>query len=266
MQTIKDIGTLTVGGANLLATLEDVQWEAEGEFDDYQNAVLFRKASQPVKSSARMTVPLRSIKTGQTRVSHMDLSVAALVGMDVRPELESINLSVSNPINPIPNQGEFKRRYQCDPGGTITADVAMEVADSASVALALMALLESDDPDDLAAVLAFTLNGSGVSVPGHLRRGSHTAPKRQKVTIGFEGSDPSGTYPTAPVGTTTLLEKAINVPKTPLAFTYASHATEGLTRTGFLLIETANATIEDARITRESYAFRVSAPWTTALN
>jgi hypothetical protein len=266
MQTLTDLGNLTIGGGAFMAVLEDVQWESEGEFDEILNPTRFRKAEQKTKSSARFTMPLKTIKSGATRVSHLDLSAAGLGGMDFRPEMESVTIKIANPINPIPNPGELKRRYQCDPGGTIDADLSLQVADADSVALALLALIESDDPDDAAAVLSLTLNGSAITVPGNLKRGGHNAQGRQKVTVGFGGSNPGGTYPTAPTGNTTLLERAINAPKTPLAFTYASHLTNGLTRTGYVLIETAEVVIEDARISRESYGFRVSAPWDTALN
>lgn len=266
MQRSTDVGTLTIGGASFLSTFEDVNWSSEGEFDDHAAASKFRAAGQPVKANAKFSVPMRSIKAGQTRVSHLDLTVATLGGLSVATEMVSLALKIGNPCNPVPNAGEFMRRYQVDPGGTIGADVSMEVADAASVALQLLALIESGDPDDLAATLSFTLNGAACTIPGFLRSGGHSVQGRQKVSIGFEGSDPTGTYPTAPTGTSTLLERAINAPKTPLAFTYVSHATEGLTRTGYALIESAEVTMEDAKIVRESYGFRVSAPWTTVLN
>ena len=267
MQTLNDVGSLVIGGTNILAIIEDVQWQAEGEFDEIKSPVRFREAGQRMKRNAQMTVPLSTVKSGANRVSHMDLTGSTLATLDCKPELSGITLRVTNPINPVPNVGEQFRRYQCDPGGSIAADLDLEVADSASNALALLALLESDDPDDVAALLALVLNGGNITVPGHMRRGSHNVAGRQKVTIGFVGSDPGGVaYPTAPVGTSTLLEKAINAPKTPLAFTFASHTTEGLARTGYLLIQSAEVRIEDARIVRESYSFRVTGDWGTALN
>lgn len=267
MQTRHDIGTLTIGGGSFLAIAEDVQWASEGEFDDFQSIDRWRQASQRMKKSATMTVPTRPIKTGNTRLSHFDLSAITLASLDILPELVSATLRVGNPVNTVPNIGEYARRYQADPGGTISADLNLEVADSASNALALLLLLESDDPADTEAILSLTLNAAAFTLPGHIRSGNHNAPGRQTVSIAFEGADPGGAtaYPTAPVGTTTMFERALNAPRTPLAFTYVSKLVDGLSRTGNCLIESAEMTIEDARMTRESYSFRVTGDWTTAL-
>jgi hypothetical protein len=267
LQTSNDVGTLSIGGASFLASFDDVQWSCDPEFEDWQNGTRLRKGVQPMKNMAKLVVPSRPIKTGQTRISHMDLSVATLVSQNIKPELESLTLKIANPVNPIPNIGEFMRRYQVDPGGSITADLALRVADSASVSLALLDLLESTAVADLAGTLSFTLNGVAITVPGFLRRGGHSAPagQQQKVTLGFEGSDNDGTYPAAPTGTSTVLERALNAPKTALAFTFISKTVGGLSRTGFVLIEGWEIAIEDGKIVRETGTFVVSEPWVTVV-
>ena len=265
MQTSNDVGTLTIGGASFLAVFEDATWTCDPEFDDWQNPSRFRKGGQAMKNAAKLAVRSKPIKTGQTRVSHFDLSALTLATQNLLPEMENWSFKVQNPINVIPNSGEFMRRYQADPGGTFMADFGLQVADTSSVALALAVLLESDDPADLAAVLSLTLNSVAITVPGHLRRGSHAVQGRQKVSIGWESSDNGGTMPTAPTGTSTMLERACNAPKTALAFTFVSKAVAGLSRTGYVLIESGEISGEPDKIVKEAWNFVVSEPWTTSI-
>lgn len=262
-QVLNDLGTLTIGGTDFLAIIEDVQWRSEGEFDTFQTPTRFREARNGMKKNAQFTVPLKPIKSGQVRVSHFDLTVATLAGGNLIPEMNSMNLRIQNNVATAPSIGEVFRQYQVDPGGSITMDFDCDIAEEDSVVLSLMALLESDAIADLIAIASFTLNGIAVTLPGHIMNASHNVGGRQKASLSFAGSDPSGTYPTAPVGTSTILERALNAPRTPLAFTYVSKTVGGLSREGFCLIESAEARIEDARIVNESYGFRVTGDWLT---
>lgn len=266
MQTLNDVGEVSIGGTSILAVVSNVQWQSENERVPITSPLRFRDSGQQVKRSAQMTVPLSSVKSGANRVSHMDLTLMSLAAQSVISGLELVDATVrvTNNIQQVPNVGEYFRRYQCDPGGGIAADLNLQVADTSSAALALLELLESDDPDDKEATFAMTINAVATSVVGHIRRGTHDVEGRQKVTIAFESSDPGGvTFPSSPAGTSTLYTKAINAPKTPLAFEFVSHATAGLSRTGYCLIRSAEFRVEDAQIVKESYAFQVTGDWTT---
>jgi len=262
-QTSNDVGTLTIGGTSFLQVFEDVQWSCDPEFDDWQNPTRLRKGSQPMKNAARLEVPLKPVKTGSVRLSHFDLTALSLAGISLLDEYESLEFRVTNPISPLPNGGEFKRRFQVDPGGTLEATINTELQSENSEIVDLLALLESDDPDDLAAILSMTLNAVAITAPGNLRRGTHNAGGRQKATIQWEGSDNEATYPTAPTGTSTILERAINAPKTPLAFSYVSKLVEGLERSGNLLIASGMVRIPSDKLVQETWSFVVSEPWTT---
>lgn len=259
-QTLYEVGDLTIGGTDFMAVLENVSWNNSPEFDEFTTPTRFRAARNGMKKAAAFDVALKPIKSAQIRVSHFDISVATLAGGNLIPEMNSMNLRIQNNIATAPSIGEVWRQFQTDPGGSITMDWDLDVAEADSVALSLLALVESDAIADLIAIASFSLNGVAVTLPGHLMGGSHSVSGRQKVSLQFEGSDPGGgtAYPTAPVGTSTILERALNAPRTPLAFTFVSKDVGGLSRSGYCLIESAEARIEDARIVTENYSFRVT--------
>lgn len=265
MQTLTDVGNLSLGGSAFVELIQDVNWQSTNEFDEYQSASRFRKAAELVKKHATMKVPLRRIKSGQRRVTHLDFTVATLAGLSFKEEMTNLSLKVSNPVNPAPCVGQLFQLYSVDPGGSITADISMEIADSNSVAIQLMLLAESDAVTDSEAVLTFTLNGSPVTLPGWIAGNSHSVAGRQKVSIPFQGNDPGTTYPTAPTGTSSLLERALNAPRTPIPFQFTSKLVGGADRTGYLLISGAEISIEDSKIVAESYDFVVNGAWDSEL-
>jgi hypothetical protein len=83
------------------------------------------------------------------------------------------------------------------------------------------------------------------------------ATQRYKITLNSRWAT-GANNPTAPTGTTSLLEKAFNAPGTALAIVATSRATNGISYSGNFVIESARVAINQADAIMTQYRFRSS--------
>jgi hypothetical protein len=86
------------------------------------------------------------------------------------------------------------------------------------------------DFDDIAVVYSFTINGVTITLPMMLKSAEWKADSGdfQKFSCKMESASPAtGAYPTAPTGTTSLLEKALNGYRTAMTCNITTRVAEG---------------------------------------
>jgi hypothetical protein len=112
-----------------------------------------------------------------------------------------------------------------------------------------------DAPGDADGAFSFTLNGVTVTFPVVITSAAHGASngQTQMVAVNFVGQDPlTGDMPSAPTGTTTILEKILNVPQTALAIAWTTKASGGVAYTGNALIQSYSVNISNGAVATEN--------------
>jgi hypothetical protein len=121
-----------------------------------------------------------------------------------------------------------------------------------------------DAPGDADLAFTFTLNGVQVTFPVIITSVAHNASvgQVQTINVSFQGQDPlTGNNPSAPTGTTTILEKVLNAPQTAIPIAFTSKASGGVAYTGNALIQSYSVNISNSAVVEESMTWAgVGAP------
>lgn len=229
-----DVSVFDVGGVSVLADLSQAEVVSSTQFADVTPVILAGESRAAVKQSVRITNGLMSSKPGGTKVTHLDVSALSLAGLDYRTVVE---------------QGVFEGRMEIEDGSGIgdewewpvivrkdyRARLELMVDSAGSIALvgkAFGALAGKD------VGFSVTINGVVVAVPMALARFEHivSAGKRQKWRVDLVGSSVVGSaYPTAPVGSGSLLAHAFNSPGASLAVVVDAGVGQPVLSGGYLI-------------------------------
>lgn len=266
--THNDLGSLTIGAVAVLCALENVNWSSSADVSDVRGPCRFGAYNQITKDQATLSAKMFGPSTTGFVNTGVDLSALTVGGVDMKPYTYSLNLSLAFDKQDLPAIGVLGKASGVT-GKSYSGSLELVLDDTLS-AQNLVVAAESRTLADREVVLSFTSNGVVFALPVQLTGtdGGSTQGEYQKVTVNFAGQAPLvGTaYPTSPVGTTTLLEKALNSPKTNLAFTYSSKLVNGLLRTGFLTWDSLNITITDGAVTDYSYSWMTFGEWATVID
>ena len=228
-----DVAAASIGGNSFLTDLEGCTFTLETDTVDNHSIVSPGVSKQVQKIKGTFDFPMFSTSTIPDRISDLNLSVATLGGTSLLTfGLESLKLSVGYVRQQRPNAGS-PFHY---PQNTI-----IEISGSARVATPdtgitpFLGDAASTTHSDRVKSLSFTLNGVAITLPVVIT-GAGVPFERgglQMCDISLGPRVPaSGAYPSAPTGTTTLLEKALNAYRTPLAISATTKATTGLVISG----------------------------------
>lgn len=264
--THNDIGTLTIGGVAVLCSIDNVNWSATADRTDVRGPCRFGAFSVITKDQATLRAKLYGAGAGFVNTS-VDLSAVTIGGVSIKPVMYTLNLSGGFDKQDLPAIGVLGKA-QGITGKSYTGSVEL-VLDDGLVAQNLIVASESRTLADREMILSFTSNGVAFTIPVQLtgNDGGSEQGNYQRVTLNFEGQSPASptAYPTVPGGTTTLFEKALNTPKTNLAFTYVSKTVSGVSRTGFLTWDSFNIVISDGTVTDYTYNWMTYGDWTTVV-
>jgi hypothetical protein len=252
---VGDISVYTVGGVALVGLFEEVTYSVDETQVDGSAMARLGKCAQGTKLKGHFDCKLMSTKSSPTRVSHLDLSVFTLGGTDYLAVVRSISLKGTYEAKAKAGLGSLFMRPQ-NVKKDYSADVELDCADG--TASALMTLMHSATASDRNVALSFTLNGIANTIPMRIQKIAHKGSRNdlQVLSVSLMGRDPgSSAYPTAPTGTTTLLEKFYNDFRTELAFTYTSKTASGFSVTGNCIPASFEISIQDEALEYENYAF-----------
>lgn len=244
-----DVSVLTVNSVdytNLVNTVTLTKNVATAE-----GQAITRKYNNPqaVKNSWNLSFTARNTKVAPARVTNLDLTAHSIGGTAHVANTESLTINV-NAVHAMGDACEDGHAFPVYTGSTIDGSAVLKVPTGS---VPLMAALDSPGDADLA--FTFTLNGVTVTFPIIVTSVAHNASvgQVQTVNVSFVGQDPlTGDHPSAPTGTTTILEKVLNAPQTALAIAFTSKASGGVAYTGNALIQSYSVNISNSAVVEES--------------
>jgi hypothetical protein len=263
----QNVGIVTTGGIDLAAAGNSFTFEMTNEKADAGLISRLGKNSQPLKTSGKLSVDLASVTSGSTRVSHMNVTAFTIGGTSYLSVLKSFSLS-----------GSFEHRMQSGTGEKYTKpqvtakdyQITVNLDVDTTKSYTLMNMLAGSDFTGTAKTISVTINSVTITIPMTFNQGTLTAQRYelQELALSFDGADPgTGNYPSAPTGTTSILEKALNAPTTALAFVFqnaSSGDTGGFNASGNAVFESFSLKTQDAQIVEENYSFATQGTITMA--
>jgi hypothetical protein len=250
------LNILSIGGNSQLEFIENANYTFTEEGAEGAPASRFGGNDQGTKMSGKIEFSLFSDQATDVRVSHLDLSAATW---------GSVNLLSPNILSNM--QVRIQMVHKMNPGTgqlwayPIVADGKFEGSlklgmDRAAVPQILIDMF-SATYGDKNRVLAFTLNSVGVSVP--FRQKSAAIPVEKdglmEYTLDLADRSARAGVTVLPSGTTSLLEKAINQPKTALAFVFRPASHPSINISGNMVWETFELNIEDGKLVPSKLTF-----------
>jgi hypothetical protein len=253
-----DVSVLTVNAVDYTPLVSTVSLTknvatAEGQ-------AISRKYNNPqaVKNSWSLAFTARNTKTAPFRVTNLDLTGHSIGGSAFVADTESLTINV-NAVHAMGDACQDGHAYPVYTGSTIDGSAVLKVP---TTSVPLMAALDAPGDADLA--FTFTLNGVQVTFPVIITSVAHNASvgQVQMVNVSFVGQDPlTGNHPSAPTGTTTILEKVLNAPQTAIPIAFTSKASGGVAYTGNALIQSYSVNISNSAVVEESMTWAgVGAP------
>jgi hypothetical protein len=244
-----DVSVLTIGAVDYLGLAQNVTLTKNVATSEGQ--AINRKYANPqaVKNSWSLSGSFVVTKTAPVRVTNLDLTAASILGSSYVAAVESLTMNV-NATHAPGDACEDGWAYPVYTGSTIDGTATLKVP---AGSVPLMAAL--DAPGDADGVFTFTLNGNTVTFPVIITSLAHAASNGQvqTVTVNFQGQDPlTGNMPTAPTGTTTIVEKILNAPQTALAIAWTTKSSNGVAYTGNALIQSYSVNISNGSVVTEN--------------
>ena len=268
--TRQDSGDISVftwgsGPTSLLALIQDVSFELPADIVEGRGITFKGENPQVVKQGGIIRTTLMSAVASCVRVANVDVTAFTLDAVNYAAYLRggSFNLSFSHDEGG--GVGDYWK-YPCVVWPiSISAEVTLNLPDSGTAnALqdTLGDLLNATAATAIAnrqAVFSITINGVAVTLPMIIENARWTGEpgKLQTVTFTLKGNHCAAAtdHPTAPTGTTTLLEKAFNAPKTPLAFVLTPKATNSTSFAGEMVFSSYGFDFNDSQLIAERYEF-----------
>ncbi len=263
-----DLSVFSIGGNSLLALIKNVEYELSPENADTTTILRAGKRRQKVKAGTTIRTALMSTLTGDAGLVSSNLAVGAFTigGVDLLAYLRGGSFNGTFDVREVSGVAAAYKWPQIF-GKDYTSEVTLVLpaaADSQTPNAARSFMASFHDPDlldqDLTRVIfSITIDGTATTVPMIARTVKHqiNGQQEQVFTISLEGNDPgTGAYPTAPVGTTSLLEAAFNAYNAPLAAVLTTGAAlSGETYSGNVIITSFGFNFNDAEIIEISYEF-----------
>lgn len=262
-----NISLYTVGGIALVPTGYSFSATVNNESVDAGLITRMGKNNQPVKQGVALSVERNGVTSGSTRVSHLNVSAFTIGGTSYLNVLKDLNFSGS--FDQVMQAGigeKYQKPQVVAKDYNITCSLNVESGDS----LTLAALIGGADFSNVDQAVSFTIDGVTITVPMNLMTYELSVPRYdlQTINLTFQGADPgSSAYPTAPTGTTSLLEQVLNTPTAELAFSFQnvdSGDVNGLRLSGNCVAESFSIQTSDGALVSETYQFQSYGTVTTA--
>jgi hypothetical protein len=253
-----NVGVFTAGGIALVGSGYSFTYEANNDVADAGLVQRLGKHNQPVKQNGRLSVQRNGVVSGSTRTSHLNVTAFTIGGANFLNVLKSYTLA-----------GSFEHRMQAGIGEKyakpqvvakdyqITATLDVQAVDSYTLA----DLIGGADFSDVDQAVSVTIEGVAITVPMNLNTFALNVSRYelQEMVLTFQGADAgAGSYPTAPTGTSSLLEKALNAPTTEVNVTFQnalSGDANGVNVSAAAVFESFEIQTQDGQLVNETYNF-----------
>lgn len=266
-QVSGDLSVFTVGGSSQLAVLENVTYRTTVAKNEGRILKVVGGQAQAGRRSGRIEMTNMSTISGSapTRVTAFELSAISLGGVDVIALINTLDFSGNMNLKDAaaaPEEWAWPQFMGKDYSARATLFIPATSGQAFSAAV-------HGARSGLAVTLTFTINGVAITLPMLITEAVHktNVDDHQMYEVALEGRAPdSGSYPTAPTGTTSLLEKAFAAPGTALAFVITTKASpDGVTYSGNMVYESFNFSIgQNGQLVKEQYTWAVRGTPTAA--
>jgi hypothetical protein len=254
----KDVSIYTVAGATLASTGTTFSLDVENDTQEAGLITRLGENEQNVKANGVLAIERSGVISGANRVSHLNVTVFTIGGTDYIGVLNSYQLDGSFRHVMQSGMGEKWQKPQVESKhykGSLVMDV------DTGTALAFANMIGGADFSNTDQAVSITIDGVAITIPMSLQKFGLVAGRyeKQAISLNFNGADPgSGAYPTAPTGTTTILEKAFNAPTSQMAFAFQnalSGNTGGIAASGLCVFQSFSVNSTDGDLVKENYSF-----------
>jgi hypothetical protein len=253
-----DIGIFTVGGVALVSPGTNFTFALTNEKADAGLIARLGKNSQGVKTGGKLSVDLASIVSGSQRVAQINVSAFTIGGTSYLSLLKSFSLTGS--FDHVMQSG-IGEKYSKPQVVAKDYQIGIELDLSTGTAKTLLDFLGGTDFSGNPKAISITVNSVVITIPMNLNEGTLGSQRYalQSLNLSLDGADPgTGNYPTAPTGTSTILEKALNAVTTEMAFTFQNALaadTNGVKATGNCVFDSFSFRVQDNALVEETYSF-----------
>lgn len=257
----QDMSVFSVNSVDLLALLKDCSIKTNFDIIDGKPITRMGKSAHQVKKGAVIDYTNFSTVSQPQRVTNINVTAMSIAGTDYIGTCRSGTFSGSYTHVEGSGIGDiWKAPYVTEKDYRFSGE--FQVVDSAT------ANIWQNNADEIFAnnltsgniTLSFTINSITFTLPCSISSAEWKGAEGGLQTVSLElmGRSPdSGAYPTAPTGTTTLLEKALNAPGTALAFssTNTSNVSYDVNIACNAIIQAFSIEFADAALVLEKYTW-----------
>ncbi len=261
-----DIAVYTLDGASQLGIMKGVGYTIQLDDADTTTVARAGKRRQSVKKSATITSGFMSPLSGDAALVSTNLAVSAFTvgGVDYLAYLRGGSVKgsfdvreVSGVAAPFKFPQIFGKDYSADITLILPVAGASQVPNSARVLGVLVHDPDLTDQDLSRVTMTVTIDGTAITIPMQVMSLKHDVNGQQEqiITLSLAGNDPgTGAYPTAPTGSTSLLEKFFNAYNTALAVVLTTGAVaSGETYSGNFIVTDFGFSFNDAEVIMIDY-------------
>lgn len=262
-QASGDMSVFTIGGSSMLEVIKDVTLEWNyAEVDGTALAVEGRQP-QTTRGGGSITTGIRSTIADGTRVTNLECSALSIGGTDFKPYIRRLQITGDNETEDTEGATGATQWNQYKGKKSLMAEAELWIPSVNGTGLSLVAFSTTRATRDL--VISFTINGVVCTFAATITRVQHAFDEGDwqvySVTLKGKASD-TDPFPTAPTGSTSLLEKAMNTPGAVYALVVTSHATEGVTYSVNGVISNYSFEIAENTLVNTKYTFLSQGPMT----
>lgn len=267
-----DIAVFDINSGDFLEFMSGVTYATNFDTEDGAPINVLGNSPCPVKQGATLSTPLMSNSSTSCRVSNLDVSAITLDGQSIAPFVRGGSFNGTLGHEEGSGIGDrWKLPIVVSKDFSISLDLVVPTASNPIAGVGGFADSVHGNYADIvntSMVFSITINGIAVTLPT-LVSGFEQSSERgaiQRVNMELMGKAPWDTsaYPTAPTGTTSLLEKALNDPKTPLAIELDFGTGNNNNYSGNFVISGFNFGFNDSEIIKTQYDFASSGEITYA--
>lgn len=268
VQGFGDLSVFSVGGNSLLTVIKGVEYEVSPTNADTSTISRVGTRRQKVKNTAMLRTATMSTLSGDSGMVASNLAISAFTigGVDFLSYLKGGSFSgsfteedTSGPADAWTWAQIFGKDYSAEVTLMIPAAGDSQTPNFARSLMDEIHDADLNDQDTTRVAFSITIDGVAITVPMIIANVKHVINEKthQIITLSLEGNDPgTGDYPTAPTGTTSLLEKAFNAYNTALAVVLTPAAgAAGLTYAGNVIFGPFSFSFNNAEIIQIQYEF-----------
>lgn len=231
-----DVSVYSLDGSSQLAFWKGASIEVAQDFGDVRPLSRTHLSPQPVKKSVTVSTSLLSTVSAPVKVSNLNVTAFSAGGTSFLAKLRGGSFSVSYNHAESSGVGDYWKFPEIVSWGfSMTAQFKVGTANASSVSGVMAPLMFGSNGGATVAnskmTMIVTINSVTFELPMYMERASHqfTDGDVQVWEGTWQGSGlDSGTYPTTPTGSSDLLAKCINAPRTPVVILLTSHSSEGI--------------------------------------